>query len=183
MRNHAGISQREILLPKSEADMVPNANARHFFLKAKQRDLIIAAGGTERAAELCSYSPSSVGRWANINVPEMMPLNAIFALEEETGRFDMSEAIAFSRGRRFEEIEVAPSASGSLMGHHAETIVRIAEMMGTAARAFEDGKITATEAQQIDRTLSAAEESMSDYRKDLARALSEGGMSVLGEAG
>src|SRR5207237_799279 len=108
--------------------MVPNANARHFLLKAKQRDLIAAAGGIERAATVCSYGKSTVGRWANSESSELMPLDAIFALEEETGRFDMSEAITAVRGSCNTNVN-ATAANGSVMSAHAEAVVSMGELM------------------------------------------------------
>ncbi|MCV3209629.1 hypothetical protein OHD62_17445 [Mesorhizobium sp. YC-39] len=160
--------------------MVPNANARHFLLKAKQRDLIAAAGGIERAADVCSYGKSTVGRWANTDSPELMPLDAIFALEEETGRFDMSEAIGSARGRRFADVE-AVAANGSVMSAHAETVVRMGELMTEGALAFADGQLTPAESSRIDRALSKVEAGIGDYRKILAGAKASGGLKVVGE--
>lgn len=159
--------------------MVPNANARHFLLKAKQRDLIAAAGGIERAAGVCSYSKSTVGRWANAESMEMMPLDAMFALEEETGRHDVSEAIAQARGRRFAGADAQP-ANGCVMSAHAETVVRMGELMSEGALAFADGQITPAESAQIDRALARVMEAMGDYRKLLAGAKAAGGLKVVG---
>lgn len=161
--------------------MVPNANARHFLLKAKQRDLIAAAGGIERAALICSYSKSVVGRWNNPDSPEIMELPAIFALEEETGRFDLSEAIAGARGRRFEQVDHAPAADRNIMGKHAAVIAQMGELARTGAVAFADGTVTPTEAQQIDRLAADAERALTDLRKAAAAARGEGGLRVVGE--
>lgn len=158
--------------------MVPNANARHFLLKAKQRDLIAAAGGIERAAAVCSYSKSEVGRWNNPDSPDLMELPAIFALEEETGRFDMSEAICAARGRRFAEAEAAV-ANGSVMAAHAEAVVRMGEVMTEGALAFADGKLTPSESAQIDRAVSKLEKTAADYRRVLASARAAGGLKIV----
>lgn len=159
--------------------MVPNANARHFLLKAKQRDLITAAGGIERAADICSYSKSQVGRWANADAPELMPLDAVFALEEECGRFDMSEAICAARGRRFADVE-AVAANGSVMAAHAEAVVRMGELMSEGALAFADGQLTPAESAQIDRSLAKVNNAIAEYRKVLAGAKAAGGLKVVG---
>jgi hypothetical protein len=160
--------------------MVPNANARHFLLKAKQRDLIAAAGGIERAAAVCSYGKSTVGRWANADNSELMPLDAIFALEEETGRFDMSEAITQARGRSVAEVE-ATAANGSVMTAHAEAVVSMGELMTEGAIAFADGKLTPAESAQIDRALAKLQNAATEYRKILAGARAAGGLKVVGE--
>ncbi|TIM16245.1 MAG: hypothetical protein E5Y67_03360 [Mesorhizobium sp.] len=158
--------------------MVPHANARHFLLKAKQRDLIAAAGGIERAAEVCSYSKSVVGRWNNLDSPELMELPAIFALEEESGRFDMSEAIVAVRGRRLADVE-AVAANGSLMAAHADAVVRMGELMTEGAMAFADGKLTPSESGRLDRSLAALVDALSEYRKVVASARAAGGLSVV----
>ncbi|KQZ82043.1 hypothetical protein ASD64_09085 [Mesorhizobium sp. Root157] len=162
--------------------MVPNANARHFLLKAKQRDLIAAVGGIERAAAICSFGKSTVGRWANAESPELMPLEAVFALEEECCRFDMSEAIAGARGRRFAETEVSASDNVSVMASHAEAVVQMGELMTAGALAFADGKLTPAEANQIDKALASVERSLADYRKVVASVRGHGGLSIIGGA-
>jgi hypothetical protein len=159
--------------------MVPNANARHFMLKAAQRDLIAAAGGIERAAAVCSYGKSTVGRWANGESPELMPLEAMFALEEETGRHDLSAAIAAARGKRFAETETV-AANGCVMSAHAEAVVRMGELMTEGALAFADGQITPSESSQIDRALAKVNDAVSEYRKILAGGRAAGGMKVMG---
>ena len=161
--------------------MVPNANARFFLLKAKQRDLIAACGGQIRAAEICHYGKSTVGRWADGNSPELMPLDAIFALEEECGRFDVSEAIAAARGRRFAEAEVSATDNMCVMASHADAVVQMGELMTAGALAFADGKLTPAEATQIDRALSSVERSLADYRRVVAAVRGQGGASLLGD--
>lgn len=163
--------------------MVPNANTRHFLLKAKRRDLIAAAGGIERAAAICSYSKSAVGRWNNPDSPEIMELPAIFALEEETGRHDMSEAIAAARGRAFTEAQIAPNAADNLLQRHAEMAAAAAEVMAAGAMAYSDNRLTPSEALQIDATLAKMGRLIDDYRRDLAGARANGGLSVVAGGG
>lgn len=160
--------------------MVPNANARHFLLKAKQRDLIAAAGGIERAAAVCSFGKSTVGRWANTESPELMPLEAVFALEEECGRFDMSEGIAAARGRRFADTEVSAADNVSVMASHADAVVQMGELMTAGALAFADGKLTPAEASQIDKAVASVERSLAEYRKVVAGVRGVGGLSLVG---
>lgn len=159
--------------------MVPNANARHFLLKAKQRDLIAAVGGIERAAAICSFGKSTVGRWANGESPELMPLEAIFALEEECGRCDMSEAIAQVRGRRFADVEASAADNVSVMASHADAVVQMGELMTAGALAFADGKLTPAEAQQIDKAVASVERSLAEYRKVVAGVRGAGGLSLV----
>lgn len=163
--------------------MVPNANARHFLIKARQRDLIAAAGGIERAASIASFGKSTVGRWANADSPELMPLEAIFALEEETGRFDLTEAIVAARGRKLAEPDQgAAAANGSVMERHAEAIAEFGALVTAGALAFADMKLTPAEATQIDRAAAKAIDAMSELRKAAAHVKGQGGLSLVGEA-
>lgn len=161
--------------------MVPNANARHFLLKAKQRDLIAAAGGIERAAEVCSYGKSTVGRWANPDSPELMPLEAIFALEEETGRYDMSAAITQARGRKLADQsgDAGGQANATMMERHAHAIAEFGELVTAGALAFADMKLTPAEAMQIDRAAAKVETAMGELRKSAAHVRAVGGLSVV----
>lgn len=163
--------------------MVPNANARHYLLKAKQRDLIAAAGGQVRASLICHYGKSTVGRWADANSSELMPLDAIFALEEETGRHDMSEAIASARGKSFADGAVSAGEHASAMSVHAAAVVQMGELLTAGAIAYSDGRLTPNEAQQIDRALSSLERVLDEYRKVMATARGAGGLRVVGNGG
>ncbi len=163
---------------KDKNPLVPNANARHFLLKDKQRDLIAAAGGIERAASVCSYGKSTVGRWANADSPEMMPLDALFALEEEAGRHDMSEAIAAARGRHFAGADVAP-ANGCVMSSYAEAVVKMGDLMSTVAVTFSDARLTPSEGEQIDRAVANLERGLAELRKAVAQARGAGGLDLV----
>jgi len=161
--------------------LVPNAHARHFLLKAKQRDLIAAVGGVERAAAVCNFGKSTVGRCYNANGPDVMPLAAIFPLEEECERFDMSEAIAAARGRRFAETDIAADETHpNILARHAEAVMRVGELELASAVAFADGRLTPAEAEQIDRATAALERALLDLRKATANARGAGGVSLVG---
>ena len=54
--------------------------AEFFRLKAAQHDLIVRAGGIERAASICGYGKSHVARWGSREHPDMMPVSAVIAL-------------------------------------------------------------------------------------------------------
>ena len=161
--------------------MVPNANARFFMLKAKQRDLIAACGGQIRAAGICHYGKSTVGRWADANSPELMPLDAVFALEEECGRFDVSEAIAAARGRRFAEAEVSATDNLCVMASHADAVVQMGELMTAGAIAFADGKLTPSRRPRSTGVV-VGRAFARDYRRIVAAVRGQGGASLLRDA-
>ncbi|QPC87393.1 hypothetical protein GA830_12065 [Mesorhizobium sp. NBSH29] len=163
--------------------MVPNANSRHFRLKAAQRDLIAACGGVERAAEIASYSKSAVGRWYNGDSPELMPLDALDRLETECGRDFVTEALAHNRGRRLTDRDGETGDAASILSHHAEVTRSFAELVQASALAFADGRVTPVEAVAIDRHCAALIETASGLRKAAASARGAGGLSVVGQVG
>ena len=160
--------------------MVPNANAAHFRLKAAQRDLIAAAGGIERAAEICSYGKSTVGRWSNIDSAELMPIDAVKALEEETGRFDFLEAYAAVRGRRIADRAGDAVSASDIVARFAEVMNQVIGLSSAASTAFADGKVTPTEATaNFDRPAAQLMEALAELRKAAAAVRGDGGLSVV----
>jgi len=160
--------------------MVPNANASHFRLKAAQRDLIAAAGGIERAAEIASYGKSTVGRWSNTDSPEIMPVDAALRLEEETGRYDFTAALAAARGRKLASLESDAAEAGDIMARFSDVMQRVGELAASAAVAFADGKITPTEATtMIDKPASLLIDVANELRRAAASVRGAGGFTVV----
>ncbi|WP_309086433.1 phage regulatory CII family protein [Chelativorans sp.] len=160
--------------------MIPNANANHFRIKAAQRDLIAAAGGIERAAEIASYGKSTVGRWFNADSPEIMPVDAALRLEEETGRYDFLTALAAVRGRKLADGEGKGAETGDIMARFSDVMRQVGELSQSAAVAFADGKITPTEATaMIDKPASLLIEAANELRRAAATVRGAGGFSVV----
>lgn len=155
--------------------MVPNANARHFRLKAAQRDLISAAGGIERAALICSYSKSAVGRWAHIDSVDLMPIEAVDRLEVETGRNDFTNAWMESRG-----LKIADEAAKSvcLSNEMSGFVVEFGSLLSEWGAATADGKATPTEADRLMRQLSKMLDRVPPLRDALADVVAQGGKSL-----
>jgi len=174
---NAGFSRREKALHLEDPAMIPNANRTLFRLKAAQRDLISACGGIERAAEICAYSKSTVGRW-NADGPELMPLDAVMALEAECGRAEVTLAMAGLHGLRLAGEPEAAGVNECLMARHADTVTRAAELMTEGALAFSDAKVTPAEAARMDRAASALAAAVEEYRKTLASVRAEGGATL-----
>lgn len=128
--------------------MIPNANARHFLIKAAQRDLISAAGGIERAAEICSYGKSTVGRWSKIDLPEIMPTDAVEALENETGLQIWTAAWLKSRGLKLAEDEPA-DAGNCLATEMANLGGSFGALFADWATIAADGHATPAEADRL----------------------------------
>ncbi|MDJ1463359.1 phage regulatory CII family protein [Nitratireductor sp. GZWM139] len=160
--------------------MIPNANANHFRLKAAQRDLIAAAGGIERAAEIVSYGKSTVGRWYNIEAPEIMPVDAALRLEEETDRFDFLNALAVVRGRKLADATARPTPASDILGSYADVMRQVGELSRSAGEALADGKVTPTEAKMMfDRPAALLIEVLNELRGAAASVHGSGGLSVV----
>lgn len=143
-----------------------------FRLKAAMHDLIDRAGGIERAAELCGYSKSAVGRWHCRHSEDFMPLAAIVALEAETGSPLVTRAMAGLNGL---ECTAAPTGEAHVMGAYVKLTEKTASLNSTVANAMADGVITPGELTQIDEAASAAENATERLRQTVAAA---GGQAI-----
>jgi hypothetical protein len=128
--------------------MTPNANAKHFRLKAAQRDLIAACGGIERAAEICSFSKSTVGRWAKIDQPEIMDPAAVDALETETGLRLWTTAWLAGRGLKLADEDVA-SEGACLQSEMGAFLGAVGSLCQEWATIQADGHATPAEADSL----------------------------------
>lgn len=159
--------------------MVPNAQVRHYRMKAAQRDMIAAAGGIERAAKIVGYSKTEVGRWNNAECPDLMGLASLWVLEAETGRPLMTAALAELSGHRLSDPKEASEAEADIMRGYAELCRKAGDMMATMAAALADGKITPAEAQAYDRRLGELSDIIAACRKHAAGVRQAGGFSVV----
>ncbi|MEO2038943.1 MAG: phage regulatory CII family protein [Martelella sp.] len=154
------------------------SNAWHYRIKAAQEDLIEAAGRIERAAEKSGYSKSEVGRWKNRADPSLMPINAVIALEADTGMPLVTAAMAELAGRRLSDPEAERASEVSVLQTHAELMHQTGELANTMAQAIADGKVTPTEAHAVDRVVRKLETAASELRSSLATVKAMGGTSA-----
>lgn len=159
--------------------MIPNANTRHFRLKAAMRDLIAAAGGIERAADLLTMGKSTVGRWQDPDAKDFPSIAHVVALEAECGRGDVSRAMAEFAGLTVAGRPADADANAGLMATHAEAVTHAAAMMAEGALAFSDSTVTPAEANSMDRAAQRLEDAVSNYRRELARVRGAGGISLV----
>ncbi len=141
---------------------------RHFFrLKAAMHDLIEMAGGIERAAVQCGYSKSSVHRWASREHPDMMPVNAIVALEADTGTALITAALCAINGMEtIPAIRSAPHVMGAYVNVAKASAVLGAEM----AVAVRDGILTPLEQDNIDHAAAEVGSAAEHLRGSIAAA-------------
>lgn len=138
-----------------------------FRLKAAMHDLIDRAGGIERAAELCGYSKSAVGRWHCRHAEDMMPIAAALALEIDSGFPLVTRAMAGLNGL---ECSTSGTAEPHVMGAYVALTEKSAALNSTVACAMADGVITPGELLQIDEAASATEGATERLRQTLAAA-------------
>lgn len=159
--------------------MVPHANARHFRLKAAQRDLIAAAGGIVRAGALCSYGKSTVGRWADIESPEWMPLDAADKLEAETGLTIFTQAWVESRGMKLAGQDDGDRRAVSLTTEIAGVAGALSALLSEWALASADGHASPTEADRLRKLTPAVKEHLSRFEDALSEVRAAGGLSLV----
>lgn len=138
-----------------------------FRLKAAMHDLIDRAGGIERAAELCSYSKSAVGRWHCRHAEDFMPLAAVLTLEAETGSPLVTRAMAGLNGL---ECSAAPTGEAHVMGAYVQLTAATATLNAEVAAAVQDGVLTPSEQTRIDQAASAVDASTESLRGSIAAA-------------
>lgn len=154
--------------------MAQISDAWFYRLKAAQRDLIKQCGGIERAADISSFGKSTVGRWNNATDAELMPMTAVLLLEAECGTPLVTSVMADLNGRRLADPDEFGQGVGNILSRYAETVRHAGELMATGAQAFADNNVTPAEATQLDRVAADVERSLSEFRRLLAGARSEG---------
>jgi len=159
--------------------MVPNANARHFRLKAAQRDLIAAAGGIMRSADLCNYGKSTVGRWADIESPEWMPLDAADKLEVETGLTIFTQAWVESRGMKLAGQDDGARRAISLTTEIAGIAGALSALLSEWAVASADGHASPAEADRLRGLTPSIKDGVARLEEALSEVRAAGGLSLV----
>ncbi|MBZ9719125.1 hypothetical protein LB519_14850 [Mesorhizobium sp. AD1-1] len=154
--------------------------ARVLRIKSAQNQLIALCGGLDGSAEIGNFGRSTVGRWADLGDPTLMPLGALMALEAHCGQPIVTAALAEVSGRRLSDPDAETVNQGTVMARHADAIIQAGELMAAGAAAFADGKVTPNEAATIDRAAAQLERGLSQYRQALAGIRAAGGLKVVG---
>jgi len=138
-----------------------------FRIKAATRDLVKACGGVVRAGDLASVSKSEVGRWQSPGDPGVIGIPAAMVLEAECGCAYVTAVMAENAGRRLVEADGAVSVA-DLLGRQGAVARSSAELVAEIAEAAADGRITAAEAERIDRCAGAVTRAVEPLRGDCA---------------
>jgi hypothetical protein len=138
-----------------------------FRLKAAMHDLIDRAGGIDRAAEMCGYSRSTVGRWHCRHADDLMPLAAVMVLELDTGAPLVTRAMCAANG-----IEASPSPQKDthVMGAYVVLAASSAGLSSEVAAAVADGVITPGEQARLDQAACTLTSSTEAFRGAIAAA-------------
>lgn len=150
----------------------PLPQAQLYRLKALQRDLIDRCGGIERAALLCGYSRSHVGRWHERSAPDLMCLAALLVLEADAGEPLLSQVLMQSGDRRGKPTPGPLEAFATLS---AET----ADLAREMAEALRDGRLTGAERARLDEQCAELGAALSAMRAGLASGASDFAMGGL----
>ena len=137
-------------------------------IKSAQRDLIARCGGIERSAEITSFGKSNVGRWNSPTDPDLMPLNAVLALEADAGVALVTSVMAGLNGRRLLEPDSEGAGPGVVFSRHAEAVRAAGDLMAAGAQAFADGVLTPAEMSILDKAAGQVESALCELRKAIA---------------
>lgn len=143
-------------------------------IKSAQRDLISRCGGIERAAEITSFGKSNVGRWNSPTDPDLMPLNAVLALEADAGVALVTSVMAGLNGRRLAEPDSDGRGPAAVFAMHAEAVRAAGDLMSAGAQAFADGVLTPAEMAVLDRAAGHVEVALGELRKAIGHGKADG---------
>lgn len=134
-------------------------------LKIAQQDLIAACGGIERAAIICRYGKSTVGRWNDRKDPSLMPLGAVVVLEAECRDSIVSKVMLHAAEGAEGADRMEPEKSLNEVNQAFSEVMSAAAMLAaTHAAGAADGDLTGTERQLNDRAAQKLESSVKTYR-------------------
>ncbi|WP_176083142.1 hypothetical protein [Martelella sp. HB161492] len=151
------------------------SDAFHHRIKAAQRDLITRCGGIMRAVEITNFSKSQVGRWNSPTDAELMPVNAIVALEEDAGVALVTAVLAEANGRRLTDPDEERAAEAGLLRSVSEMMRHWGEFGNAFGNSIADGNVTPTEATTCERPLAKLEAAISEVHRSLAAIKANGG--------
>lgn len=124
-------------------------DAWFYQVKAAQRDLIKMAGGIDRAVDLTGYAKSTVGRWNNPGDGDLMPLNAVRALEKETDQPLITTIMAHETGRKVLEPNGPITDAAALDQLVRSLLVEASEVATVGTLAGADGHLSPAEGTAI----------------------------------
>ena len=163
--------------------------AERQLIKHAQNELVKACGGIDSAKLLCSYGRSTIGRWADVGDPSLMPLSVIrtnqykaaSALPQKScGLPVVTAALAALDNRTLSDPVETSGTSQNVLTAIAETFVAVGALNISYGEALADGKVTLNELSDLDRRLAHLVQSAMSARKATAAGRADGGLSIIG---
>lgn len=146
---------------------MPISEATLKAIKSATRDLVEDCGGVVRAGRLASVSDTTVSRWQKPGTGDLIPLMAALALEAECGVPWVTLAMAEANGYRLSDPS-ASEAKANLQRLHAEADLAMSETGVVLQEALDDGIVTPTEAEIVDRHAAKLERKIREFRQGVA---------------
>ena len=154
--------------------------AERQLIKHAQNELVKACGGIDSAKLLCSYGRSTIGRWADVGDPSLMPLSVIRTLQKSCGLPVVTAALAALDNRTLSDPVETSGTSQNVLTAIAETFVAVGALNISYGEALADGKVTLNELSDLDRRLAHLVQSAMSARKATAAGRADGGLSIIG---
>lgn len=152
--------------------VIPISDAWFHRVKSATRDLVKFCGGVVRAGEIAGVSKAEVSRWQDAGQQVVVPIPAALALEADCGVAVVTATMAALNGRRLVD-DGDRSGSGdpsAVISGSAGVMASMGDVIAVTAEAFADGRVTATEAERIDRSVGVHLRRVENWRGDLAAA-------------
>lgn len=152
-------------------------------IKHAQKELIALCGGIDRAVAVAGMARSTVGRWADVGDPTIMPLPAVLRLQRACRTPVVTAALAAAENRILGDPLGEADAAQNVFTAMADTIVASGALNAAYGEALADGKLTPAELTAIDKALGALSRASSAARRAGAGARAAGGLAVVAASG
>jgi hypothetical protein len=154
--------------------------ADHQLIKHAQKELVALCGGLDAVSIMVNRGRSTVGRWADVGDPALMPMQVFVTLQKHCRTPVVTAALAAAENRTLADAMGDAAAGQCLFTAMAETMVAIGSLSGAYGLALADHKITPNELTDIDGALAKLQRDVADARKSVASARADGGLRVVG---
>ncbi|MBP0439608.1 hypothetical protein [Tianweitania sediminis] len=147
-------------------------------IKNAQNQLITLCGGIDAAKLISGYGRSTVGRWADVGDPTIMPTPAKIRLQKHCKLPLVTSAEALIFGRRLSDPVEEDSSEKCLMTVLAGIFAGKGELSSYFAIAIADGVLSANELTGLDRLVAELVRGAEEYQKASAAAKAKGGLKL-----
>ena len=149
----------------------------HMMIKHAQNELVRLCGGIDDCKVIVPYGRSTIGRWADVGNPTLMPWPAVIARQKKCRVPVVTAALAAIDGRMLSD----PVTEGEtcVMTAMAEVLVVSGQLGGVFGAAVADGKLTPNELTDLSRVMERLERALVKGKRSAAAGRAEGGLKVV----